>query len=108
MSAILPFICVAVGFAAQFFIMRYVKGIWWRLSPTFFLIFLALYAIMRGCHIIEYPTDSNVFIPTGPLVGLVLLLYGGITAIGCLLGFIVDRIIVFVKKRKNKKKEIED
>ena len=97
-----------VGFVAQFLLMRYTRRIWWRLTPTFTIITLAIYGLLRAMDIIEYSSDGGGFIDAGPLIGLVLLLSLIPAAIGALLGFIVDRIIVFIKKRKTNKKAIED
>ena len=52
--------------------------------------------------IIEYSTDGGSFFDAGPLVGLVILIGLIPTAAGCVLGFVTDRIMVFIKKRKNK------
>ena len=94
----------AVGFVAQFLLMRYTRRMRWRLMPTFSIIAIAVYGFLRGMNIIEYPWDVGGFIDAGPLIGLVILLCLIPVAIGALLGFIVDRIIVLIKKHKNKKK----
>ena len=97
-----------VGFVAQFLLMRYTRRIWWRLTPTFTIITLAIYGLLRAMDIIEYSSDGGSFFDAGPLIGLVLLLSLIPAAIGALLGFVTDRIIVFIKKRKTNKKAIED
>ena len=96
------------GFAAQFLLMRFTRRIWWRLTPTFTIITLAIYGLLRAMDIIEYSSDGGSFFDAGPLIGLVILLCLIPVAIGALLGFIVDRIIVLIKKIKTKKKAIED
>ena len=96
------------GFAAQFLLMRFTRHLRWRLIPTFLIIVTAIYAVLRGMNILEYPWDGGGFIDAGPLIGLVILLCLIPVAIGALLGFIVDRIIVLFKKRKTNKKAIED
>lgn len=98
----------AIGFAAQFLLMRFTRRIWWRLTPTFCIIALAIYGLLRAMDIIEYSSDGGGFFDAGPLIGLVILLCLIPAAAGALLGFIVDRSIVLIKKLKNKKKEIED
>ena len=91
----------ALGFAAQFLLMRYVRNIWWRLTPTFAIIAIGIYGLLRALDIIEYPGDGGGFIDAGPLVGLVILIGLIPVACGCLLGFVLDRILVLIKKRKN-------
>lgn len=90
----------ALGFAAQFLLMRKVRNIWWRLTPTFVIIATAIYGLLRAMDIIEYSTDGGSFFDAGPLVGLVILIGLIPTAAGCVLGFATDRIMVFIKKRK--------
>ena len=97
-----------LGFAAQFLVMRFTRRLRWRLIPTFCIIITAIYAILRGMNILEYPWDGGGFIDAGPLIGLVILLCLIPVSIGAVLGFITDRIIVLIKKLKNKKKAIED
>ena len=89
-----------IGFAAQFLVMRYTRRLRWRLIPTFCIIITAIYAVLRGMDIIEYPWDSGGFIDAGPFMGLVILLSLIPVSIGAVLGLITDRIIVFIKKRK--------
>ena len=96
------------GFAAQFLLMRFTRRLRWRLMPTFAIILIAIYAVLRGMNILEYPWDGGGFIDAGPLIGLVILLCLIPVSIGAVLGFTVDRIIVLIKKLKNKKKTIED
>ena len=96
------------GFAAQFLLMRFTRRIWWRLTPTFTIITLAIYGLLRAMDIIEYSSDGGSFFDAGPLIGLVILLCLIPVSIGAVLGFTVDRIIVLIKKLKNKKKAIED
>ena len=96
------------GFAAQFLLMRFTRRIWWRLTPTFTIITLAIYGLLRAMDIIEYSSDGGSFFDAGPLIGLVILLCLIPVTIGAVLGFITDRIIVLIKKLKNKKKAIED
>ena len=98
----------AVGFAAQFLLMRFTRRLRWRLIPTFLIIVTAIYAVLRGMNILEYPWDGGGFIDAGPLIGLVILLCLIPASIGAVLGFIADRIIVLIKKIKNRKKTIED
>ena len=90
----------ALGFASQFLLMRRVRNIWWRLTPTFAIIIIGIYGLLRAMDIIEYASDGGGFIDAGPLVGLVILLGLIPVACGALLGFILDRIIVLIKKRK--------
>lgn len=90
----------AMGFAAQFLIMRFVRNIWWRLTPTFVIIATGIYGLLRAMDIIEYSTDGGGFIDAGPLVGLVILICLIPVAAGCLAGFVLDRVLVFIKKRK--------
>ena len=42
----------ALGFAAQFLLMRKVRNIWWRLTPTFVIIATAIYGLLRAMDII--------------------------------------------------------
>lgn len=91
-----------IGFAAQFLLMHFVRSIRWRLTPTFVIIATVIYGLLRAMDIIEYSTDGGGFFDAGPLVGLVILICLIPTAAGCVLGFATDRIMVFIKKRKNK------
>lgn len=92
----------ALGFAAQFLLMRFVRNIWWRLTPTFATIVIGIYGLLRAMDIIEYASDGGGFFDAGPLVGLVILIGLIPVACGCLLGFAVDRALVFIKARSNK------
>lgn len=89
-----------LGFAAQFVLMRKVRNIWWRLTPTFAIIALGIYGLLRAMDIIEYASDGGSFFDAGPLVGLVILIGLIPVACGCLLGFALDRILILIKKRK--------
>ncbi|MBQ9080373.1 MAG: hypothetical protein IJY27_04795 [Clostridia bacterium] len=92
----------ALGFAAQFLLMRYTRSIWWRLTPTFAIVAIGIYALLRATDILEYPWDGGGFFDAGPLLGLVMLIGLIPVACGCLLGFILDRVLVFIQKRKSK------
>ncbi len=91
---------VALGFGAQFALMRRVRSLGWRLTPLFAMIAIGIYALLRGIQIIEYPWDGRGFFNAGPLVGLVLLLCLIPIGVGVLAGLVTDRIMVSISKRK--------
>ena len=57
---------------------------------------------MRMFGVISYPGDGSGFIDVGGLVGWVLICFIAAFTAGCLFGFLTDRIIVCIKKKKQK------
>ena len=94
----------ALGFTAQFLLMRKTRGIWWRLSPVFVIAVLAVYGLLRTFGILRYPYDGGGFIDAGPFIGLMFLISLVPLSGGCLMGFITDKLLVFINQEKANKK----
>ena len=94
--------CFAVGFAAQLLLMLKSSSRLPRFIPLILIAVSSAYALMRMFGVISYPGDGSGFIDVGGLVGLVLLCFIAAFAAGCLFGFLTDRIIVCIKKKKQK------
>lgn len=93
----------ALCFTAQLTLMRTVKRhrFIWFIPPAAVLL-TALYGLLRMLHVIRYDFDGSMFFDTAELTGLVIIGAAIVGAAGCLLGFLADRMIVYIKYLKSR------